>query len=209
MIKTLLLCAVFALPASAQDATLVKIHGPVSRLVAGSKKFIPAKGGEGMVFGDTIRVGKGGIAQLALSDRGAILLREQTIMTLKGTAQRTELSVAFGEFLIGLRKKLGPGQSFKVRTSAAVAAVRGTLFWGKADKADKSTTYAGFGNTVAVRALGKTVIVEPGKTVTVAYGQAPADPVPSEIGLDYAQKFAIDGSLQGIDSLAETDKLEK
>lgn len=198
-----------AVPALAQDATLVSISGPVSILPEGAGRFVKAKGGEGLIYGDTVRVGAGGVAHLVLGDRGAVLLREESQLTLKGTARRTELAVSFGEFLIGLRRKLTKGQSFKVRTPAAVAAVRGTLFWGKSSKEDKSTAYAGFGHTVAVTAGGKTVLVEPGVTVTVPFGAVPADPVPSTVGLDYAKNFEIGGSLQDLGALAETDKLKK
>lgn len=195
--------------ALAMDAVLAKVSGPVSVLAAGSRRFVAAKGGEELLFGDTIRVGKGGVAHLTLSDRGAVLLRDETLLTLQGSASKTMLSFKFGEFLIGLKKKLGPGQSFKVRTPAAVAAVRGTLFWGKSDKADQSTAYAGFGHTVAVTAKDRTVLVTPGRTVTVAFGEAPSDPVASAVGLEYAANFAIDGSVQDLGALAETDKLKK
>lgn len=196
-----------AATASAQDATLVKVSGPVSIVPQGAAKAIAAKGGEGMIYGDTIKVGKGGIAQLVLKERGAVLLREESVMTLAGSPAATSLNFRFGEFLIGLSKKLEKRATFKVRTVSAVAAVRGTLFWGKSDKATKSTTYAGFGHTVAVTAKGKTVLVTPGKTVTVAFGEAPADPAPSTVTIDYAKNFAVDGDLQGLEKLA-TDKAE-
>jgi hypothetical protein len=203
------LAAALAVPASAQDATLVKISGPVSVLAEGGRRFVKAKGGEELLYGDTVRVGKGGVAHLILADRGAVLLREESLLTLIGSPRRSVLAVKYGEFLIGLKKRLEAGQSFKVRTPAAVAAVRGTLFWGKSDKADQSTAYAGFGHVVAVTAQGKTVLVEPGKTVTVAFGSAPADAVPSTVGLEYANHFAIDGGVQSLGDLAETDKLGK
>ena len=203
------LAAVLASPAFAQDATLTKIFGPVSVLAEGGARFVKAKGGEQLLFGDAIRVGKGGIAHLILADRGAVLLREESLLTLQGSPRRSVLAVKYGEFLIGLRKTLAAGQSFKVRTPAAVAAVRGTLFWGKADKADQSTAYAGFGHVVAVTAKGKTVLVEPGKTVTVAFGETPADAAPSAVGLEYAENFAIEGGIQSLGDLAETDKLKK
>lgn len=206
---SLLLAASFSAPALAADAALAKLSGPVSIRPEGAKRFSKAKGGEELIFGDSIRVGKGGVAHIVLPGRGAILLREETVMILQGSSRRTSLSFAFGEFLIGLRQKLEKGHSFKIRTPAAVAAVRGTLFWGKSDKADKSTTYAGFGHTVAVTAAGKTVVLEPGKTVAVAFGQAPAEPAPSEVSLDYAKNFALDGSLQDVETLAEADKLKK
>ncbi len=204
--KTLILL-VLAGPAFAQDATLVATTGPVSILAEGGPRWLKAKGGEDLIFGDAIRVGKGGTAHIVLGDRGAVLLREESRLTLKGSARRTEPSVAFGEFLVGIRRKLTKGQSFKVRTPAAVAAVRGTLFWGKAAKEDKSTTYVGFGHEIEVTAGGKTVPVEPGKTVTIAFGSAPSEPAPSPVGLSYAEKFMIGGSLQGVEALAEKDKL--
>lgn len=203
------LAVALAAPTFAQDATLARISGPVSVLAEGGTRFVKAKGGEQLLFGDTVRVGKGGIAHLTLRDRGAVLLREESHLTLQGSPRRTTLAVKYGEFLIGLKKTLEAGQTFKVRTPAAVAAVRGTLFWGKSDKADQSTAYAGFGHVVAVTAQGKTVLVEPGKTVTVAFGQAPADAVPSTVGLEYANHFAVEEDLQGLGDLAETDKLKK
>ncbi len=206
--KTLVLALLATFSASlvcAQDATLAKISGPVSIRASGSTKYAKAKAGDSLIFGDTVKVGKGGIAHLTLKDRGAVLIREESVMTLQGSGQKTALSFRFGEFLIGLSKKLEAGQSFKVRTPAAVAAVRGTLFWGKSDKATKSSAYAGFGHTVAVTAKGKTVLVTPGKTVTVAYGEAPADPIASTVTLDFTKNFMIDESLQGAEKLATED----
>lgn len=200
---TALVLAALAAPALAQDATVAKVSGPVSILAQGAKRFMAAKGGEQLLYGDVVRVGKGGVAQLTLKDRGAVLLREETLLTLQGTARNTRLSFDFGEFLIGLKAKLAKGESFRVRTPAAVAAVRGTLFWGKSEKADKSTTYAGFGHTIAVTAAGKTVVVGPGKTVTVAFEKAPSEPSPSTVGIDYAKNFAVDGSLQDLETLSE------
>lgn len=192
-----------AVPAFAHDARLEKVSGPVSYLIEGGSRWRTAKGGEELLFGDAVRVGKGGVAHLTLGARAAVLLREETTMVLKGSAADTLLSFRFGEFLIGLRYPLGSRERFRVRTPAAMGAVRGTLFWGKSDKDTKATTYAGFGHTVAVTAKGKTSLVAPGKTVTVAFGEAPSDPAPSALTLDYAKKFAVDGDLQGLEKLAE------
>jgi len=203
------LAAALSVSASAQDATLAKVSGPVSFLAEGGTRFVKAKGGEQLIYGDTIRVGKGGVAQVTLGDRGAVLLREETLLTLKGTPRRTELAVKFGEFLIGLSRKLERTQSFKVRTPAAVAAVRGTLFWGKSDKADKTSTYAGLGHVIAVTAKGKTVVVAAGLTTTVAFGAEPTEPKPHDIPMSYWSNFAVDGGLQGLDALVEPVKPPK
>ncbi|MCP5624029.1 hypothetical protein NL313_27505, partial [Klebsiella pneumoniae] len=77
-----------------------------------------------------------------------------------------------GEFLVGLKRLLKRGEWFKLRTPAAMASVRGTLFWGKSDK-DRNLTIAGFGHRVDILALGKNVSVDAGMTTTVTYGKPP------------------------------------
>lgn len=209
MIRSLLLAAVLAAPAAAQegDATLAKIAGHVTIGSADAKTRYKAKGGEPLLYGDSVRTGPGAVAQVVLKDRGAVLIHENTFFVLGGTPRRTTLDFARGEFLIGLKKKLEKGMSFRVRTPAAVAAVRGTLFWGKSDK-DKTTTYAGFGHRIEVTALGKTVPVEAGQTVTVAFGKPPSDAAPHAIPLSYTERFHVDGSLQGLEALVDLPKKE-
>lgn len=196
-------------PAMAQDATVAKVKGPVFVFSDDAPKPVPAKVGANLISGDTVKVGRGGVAQLLLGQRGAVLLREETELKLDGTERNTTLDVRFGEFLIGLRHPLRGRESFRVATPACVAAVRGTLFWGRYDRKEKSTTYAGFGHTIAVTAFGKTVVVGPGQTVVVPFGQGPSEPKPSTVGLDYAQKFAVDGTLQGLENLAEAPKKDE
>lgn len=203
------LVAGLVVSASAQDAVLSKVSGPVSYLPGGTRRFLKARGGEELLFGDAIRVREGGAAHVVFGDRAALLLRGETLLSLGGTPARTALTVDYGEFLIGLFGRLGKGRSFKVNTPAAVAAVRGTLFWGKADKADKSTTYAGFGHRIEVTAQGKSVAVEPGTTVVVPLDAPPGEPAPSAVGLGYIERFRVDGSLEGVDALAEPEKLRK
>ncbi len=211
MIKTLLAAVLLASPAAAQegqgDATLDKISGAVSIVAAGSKTGVRAKGGETLIYGDAVRTGPGAVAQVVLKDRGAVLIHENTYFTLAGTPRRTTLDFARGEFLIGLKKKLERGMSFKVRTPSAVAAVRGTLFWGKTDK-DKTTTYAGFGHRIEVTAMGKTVPVEAGQTVTIPFGQPPSEAKPHAIPLSYTERFHVNGGLQGLEALVALPKKE-
>lgn len=192
--------------ARAADATLAKVKGDVFIRAGGSEKYLRAKGGEELLFGDRVRTGAGAVAQVVLGgDRGAVLVREDSSFTLEGDADKTLLSFRVGEFLIGLRKPLAAGQSFRVRTPAAVAAVRGTLFWGKTDEA-KTTTYAGFGHAIEVTAQGKTVLVEAGKKTTVAFGQAPAAAQAHDIPAAYADNFKVDGGLQSLETLVDLPK---
>lgn len=139
---------------------------------------------------------------MTLAGRGAMLLRDETLLSLHGSPRRASLTVDYGEFVIGLARKLGR-TSFQVHTPSAVGAARGTLFWGKADRADKRTIYAGFGHEVAVTAGGKMVVVTPGRTVIIPFGSVPSEAVPSAFGLEYLDKFRIGGSLQNLESLSE------
>lgn len=205
----LLALSLLAPAASAADAVIAKLKGKVEVMADGDDDWVRAKEGGLLLYGDSVRVPKGGLAHITLGAEKAVLLRERTVFRLGGTAEETELDFQFGEFLIGLKKRLTGRQRFVVRTPAAVAAVRGTLFWGLSDRKDKSTTYAGFGGKVSVQAEGKTVEVTPGKTVVVKMGEPPADPAPSAVTLEYAGKFMVDGSLQGLEALAREKEPEE
>lgn len=192
----------FAAPAFAADAVLVKLKGRVYVRAQGADKDILAKGGEELLFGDAVRTEKDAVAQVEIEGRGAVLLRGESAFKLEGTPANTLLRFRFGEFLIGVRKALGQGESFRVRTPAAVAAVRGTLFWGKSDEA-KTSTYAGLGHIIAVTGAGKTVTVRAGETVTVPLGAAPSEPKPHEIPMSYWNNFAVDGDIRGLGELMD------
>lgn len=206
--NALMLAALLAAPGAAQsqearvDATLEKVTGHVTIASAGSKTRYKARGGETLLYGDSVRTAPGAVAQVTLKDRGAVLIHENTFFVLSGNDRATLLDFARGEFLIGLRKKLEKGMSFKVRTPASVAAVRGTLFWGKSDK-DKTTIYAGFGHRIEVSAKGKTVAVEAGQTVSVPFGGPPAAVQPHSIPVEYLQRFHVNGGLQGLEKLVD------
>jgi hypothetical protein len=194
-----------AAPSFAQDATLSKVEGPVFIRAEGAAKDMRAQGGEELLYGDTVKTGPGGSAHLLIGERGAVLVRENTAFKLEGNTRNTTLRFAFGEFLIGLRRKLEGGETFKVRTPSAVAAVRGTLFWGKTDE-KKTSTYAGFGHTISVTAKGKTVLVHAGETTMIPFGEAPAAVTPHKIPVAYIDNFKIGGSLQDLESLVDLPK---
>lgn len=194
--------------AQAADAVIAKVKGDVYFRAAGSDKYARAKGGEELIFGDRVRTGAGAVAQIVLPERGAILVREDSSFVLEGDTDKTLLNFRLGEFLIGLRKTLEAGQSFRVRTPAAVAAVRGTLFWGKSG-ADKTTTYAGLGHVIEVTAQGKTVAVAAGQTVAVPFGSAPSEPKPHGIPMSYWANFAVGDDLQGLGELIDNPPAPK
>lgn len=196
----LLLC--LALPAAAQDATLIAVTGRVYIRAEGEKRAIPAKKGDTLIYGDSVKTGPKSVAHILFSDAAAVLVQENSRLTLQGSPDHTTVKFSIGEFLVGVKKHLTAGQSFRVKTPAAVAAVRGTLFWGKVEK-DGTTTFAGLGRTISVRSKGKTVIVKSGQKTSVVFGEAPKDPQPHDIPAEYAKTFAVDGSLQGLETLIE------
>lgn len=190
------------IPASfAQDARIQALFGEVEVRGAGGKKFVPAKAGSGLLFGDSVETGAGAVAHIVLASGPIVLIREKSSMTIQGDPRRTTLSFSIGEFLIGIKQRLAAKSSFRVRTPSAVCSVRGTLFWGKTDE-KKTTTYAGFENEVTVTARGRSVTLKAGQTLSVPYGKPPDEPKPHSIPAEYMKNFAVEGSLQGIDELA-------
>lgn len=200
---SLLLAAVCAAPAFADaDAVIVALKGPVQVRPASEKKYIKADAGFPLAYGDRVRTGHGALAQLEFPDGDAVLVKEDSDFTLSGTSRKRRLSFSIGEFLVGLKRSLTTGESFEVRTPSAVAAVRGTLFWGITD-AQKNSVWSGFGHKVAIRAGGKTVVLEPGQTVKVPFGGMPGPAQPSTVSKAFINGFAIGGDLRGVDSLVD------
>jgi hypothetical protein len=191
-----------AAPLSAQDATLAAVMGKVSIHSEGENRYLPVKAGDSLLYSDAVKTGPNSLAHILFPDGSAVLVKENSRLVLQGTPRKTIVSFSIGEFLIGIKKKLAPGQSFKVRTPAAVAAVRGTLFWGKVEK-NGGVQFAGLGHTVSVRAKGKTVLLKAGLKTSVSPGSPPTEPQPHDIPASYAKTFAVGDSIQGLEALLE------
>lgn len=196
-------CLLLGGPACAQDATIEKVSGRVSIRAEGEERWLRAKAGDALIIGDSVKTSAHAAAQVVIGKaKAAVLLAENTQFTLRGEPDNEIVDFTVGEFLIGLFKKLKASQSFKASTPAAVASVRGTLFWGKTDES-ANATFAGFGHIVEVSAQGKTVTVQAGQLTTVAKGRAPTDAAPHQVPLDYLKNFAVEGGLQGVDALID------
>lgn len=206
MLKPLILAVLCVLlsPASsgAVDAVLQRVSGKVMVRAAGEKHFEKAAAGAPLLFGDQIKTMAGSLAHIVFSEGPTILIKENSNLTLEGNRKDLQVSFKLGEFLIGLKKKLGEGRSFRVKTPAAVAAVRGTLFWGLSDKS-KATTYACFGSVLSIEAQGKTVELRAGQKTTIPFGKAPQESVPAGVPLSYLDTFAVDKSIDGLKDLVD------
>jgi len=194
--------------AEATEAVLRALKGRVTVRTAHSKKLIIAKPGLRLHSNDQLRTGPDAAAQLVFESGATVLVKQKSKLAIKGDRLGTLLSFDVGEFLIGLRRKLKPTESFRVRTPAAVAAVRGTLFWGLSD-AQKMSHYACFTGIVEIKAKGHTLTLTPGQKVEIPLNHPPKLSGPSDIAPEYMKTFAVDGSIQGLDDLLKTDAAPK
>lgn len=184
------------------DAVIRRMDGPVQVRLVGEKKYTNAGPGFPLSYNDQVKTGPKAAVQVEFSNGSVVLVKENSLFLIGGNDKKTWVSFSIGEFLIGLRRALGHDESFIVRTPAAVAAVRGTLFWGMSD-AKKNSIWSGFEHTVEIAAQNKTVTLGAGQTVKVPYGAAPGNIEPSTIPKKYLDTFAIRGDLLGLDALVD------
>jgi hypothetical protein len=189
-----------AAAAEASEAVLKALQGEVSVRPADSREFAPARAGQKLGPDDQVRTGRGALAQIQFRSGASLLMKERSRALVRARGREVFVSFSRGEFLIGLKKKLGVKDKFTVRTPACIAAVRGTVFWGLSDD-DKSSTYACFVGEVEVSAQGRSVVLSPGQKLKVAAGGAPGKPGPADIPAGTVDAFAINGDLLGVDRL--------
>ncbi|HND63313.1 MAG TPA: FecR domain-containing protein, partial [Elusimicrobiota bacterium] len=182
--------------ARAYDATLKAFQGKAFVRSAGETAYRPLRPGQKFRRDDTLRTGDGGLVQVAFKSGATVLVKENSRFSLRSDKNGDALTFVRGEFLIGLRNRLKGRDKFTVRTPACVAAVRGTVFWGLSDDKKKST-YACFTGAIEVTARGRSVTLNPGQKLAVAFGAAPSKTVPANIPKEYIKTFAVDDSLQG------------
>jgi hypothetical protein len=186
----------------AADALLVRKSGPVQVRHKNAKRFVKAEAGAPLSFGDTVKTGAGAKAQILFTGGNAILIKESSTLRLNGKSSNILVNIPKGEFLIGIKQKLTRGQSFRVRTPAAVASIRGTLFWGLSDK-DLNSTYACFESAVQITAKGQSVLLKPGEKTFIPYGKPPQAKEAANVPLDYMDTFAVDGSIEGLKEMVK------
>ncbi|OGH60335.1 MAG: hypothetical protein A3G34_09850 [Candidatus Lindowbacteria bacterium RIFCSPLOWO2_12_FULL_62_27] len=188
--------------AAAPEGKLLRLDGQAQIKGPADTEFRAVSGGDMLPLAGTFRVLPGGKAQIELPNGGIILVKEFTVVQLDQIAkdQNAQISIPVGEFLIGFKAPLPSGQVFKVRTPAAVAGIRGTLFWGLSAP-DLTTTFACFHDTITLEAGGKTVDLVPGMVSSTKYGEAPADPAPHSVPASYLETFAVEGNLEGLPDL--------
>lgn len=196
----LAVCLVCASALFAADAILIRKSGDVEIRVKGKKGFQTAEAGAELHFGDRVQTLKGAKAQIVFSDGSAILIKESTSALLQGKPGSALINIPAGEFLIGLKKKLSRGQTFRVKTPAAIASVRGTLFWGQSDQ-ELNSTFACFQHEIQIQAKGKSILLKPGEKCFIPYGKIPGKKESANVPPEFLDSFEVDGSIEGLKDL--------
>lgn len=139
-IKRLLPAAVMAalilLPGAwgGQPAYMVQaVVGDVKIIAGGVTKA--AAEGQALGGGDTIVTGRNSMADIAWGDRGLVRVNEKTRISVASLVKKgddPDMEMSGGSIMVMLTK-LVRGESFQVKTSTQVAAVRGTSFQVSAD----------------------------------------------------------------------------
>ncbi|MBI4347490.1 MAG: FecR domain-containing protein [Elusimicrobia bacterium] len=196
--------AAWAAPAKSAQAAefyarILSVSGDVTIKALGHGAFVKAQRGATLISGDWIKTGEAAVAQLELDGGATLLVAGGSTLVLGGEAEDPNVEFKAGEWLLGLVKRLRAGRRMRVSTPQAVAAVRGTLFWGKTDA--KETLLAGLESQVEITAQGKTVTLKPDQLVRVPSGAAPQDPVAHKVPAVFLDRFKVGGSLGGIEPL--------
>lgn len=189
------------------QAKLLRLVGAADVKGPADTEFRAVAGGDALPMSGTLRIHAGGKAQIELPNGVIVLVKEFTIVRLDqlgGKDKDAQISIPVGEFLIGLKTPMPKERVFKVSTPAAVAGIRGTLFWGLAD-ADMTSTFACFHGSITLDAGGKTVTLEPGMLSSTKHGEAPADPAAHSVPASYLETFSVDGSLEGLPDLLKEE----
>lgn len=105
------------------------------------------------------------------SKAGIRVLPESIVTIQEDSNEKMQIEIEIGNILANLREKLKPTTSFEVITPTAVAAVRGTQFWGRVqNQAAPVTTFAVKEGRVelTVRESGKKFQLEQGQALDVS-----------------------------------------
>lgn len=169
-----------AAPAAALTGKIAHFSGKVS-VTNGPNVTIPAQRNMALKGGDVVATGRGGLAVIALDGGGQLKLKELTRITL--AADAPEAALALGGVFARIAKGAGLSGQFRLRTPAAVAAVRSTEFFtafGKKGGKGTDVWLCVNEGAVDVTAAGKQVTVPAGKGVLIAAGKSPGEPKPFE-----------------------------
>jgi hypothetical protein len=180
-LKTLPPIPALAPPPVMRKAWLSSILGAVFVHLAGrpNDQVVAASDGAALAEGDTVLVGDGGAADLTLDGDSLVSISSGSELALTSLSRaETELGLTVGEISADIAK-LAPDENLRVRTPAAVAAVRGTELLVAQDLPDGAARVGVVSEgRVEVDSGGKAVLLGPGQETSAQVGRAPEAPRP-------------------------------
>lgn len=162
--------SISAAVASTENLTVSNLTGE-AQIIRGSQS-LPAQVGTSLQTGDILNTSPDGTLDLALNDvAGARVLPSSEFSIESGSSANMKLKIKEGNAILNL-KKLPEGSTFQVETPTAVAAVRGTQFWGRVvaqDPANPVTTFAVREGMVEIveKSTGKVFNLEKGQALDI------------------------------------------
>jgi len=167
VLSALLLLQNTAVSAAARKTVVSNLQGSATILRDGQS--LPVSAGMPCEKKDVIQTGPNCTLDLAMNDvAGCRLLASSECALMRMGKRNMHLNITSGNAIFNL-KKLSPASTFKVETPTAVAAVRGTQFWGRVD----TKTAANPVTTFAVRSGAVEVLAKAsGTSFTLKQGQA-------------------------------------
>jgi hypothetical protein len=165
-------------------AVLLQYTGDVKHRVATDKDWTAVNTTNlTLNVGAEIQTAEKSEATVKVGAYSIVTLRELTFLRIKSvTDDESAVDLDRGRVITDVQRK-SDKQSFSVKTPAAVAGVRGTMFIVETD-ADNTTSVTVGDGTVAVTGNmegSRTVKVEPGFTVKVVFNKPPEDPRKAEL----------------------------
>ncbi len=187
-------------PVPAPAAVVLQYKGSVQYLPAGTKDWQTVQQTNlALNVGAHIYTRQASEAVLKLGGESLVTLREMTYMVIKSASdQDTTLEMTQGRSLLKVKRQTETS-TFSVRTPAAVAGVRGTVFVVESD-AQKNARVTVADGAVAVTGTvpdSRTVTAEKGQTVLVVFNAQPQDPRVAEI----KDMEELQGYMQQLESL--------
>ncbi len=165
--------------AASEGCTVNQVVGSVQVIRDG--QTTDAKVKDTLKKGDVIQTGENCMADMSMNElAGCRLLAGSRVKVAGWKLENMSLEVEKGNVILNL-EKLPEKSTFKVETPTAIAAVRGTQFWGRVDdkNPDNSvTTFAVREGTVEITPLTGTdkspYILSPGEAIDLSEGSAPS-----------------------------------
>ncbi len=198
-----LLIAALSINAPAADDTpyaeVIRTAGPVTLTRPPSTKVIAVKQGLKLFAGDVLKVGEEGKTQLKFPPNTLVLIKENSVLTLKELAPsgRTASSLSAGSLIANLKEALSPGATFELETPTALATVRGTVYEVEitpAAEEDKPPVvdFYGYEGDVEITSDGEVFHLTAGARLLFEYGVLPQVLTHTRVLADIMQMFSDD-----------------